>query len=198
MNTQGFAADRLRFYSRLSPSPPTKRGAFRFTFGWAKLFLRDPFVVNDLVAVTLQFLVCVSQCSTTYLRSASFQEVKPGSRKVSKDAFQGWETCLSDWAQWRTGLSMTLFRWRLLREEEVGFHLPHQSLPLPAPPLMLSLYFPNQQVLPQSAAAAAPWRATMLPDQSDCTQAETQSQHIHMLVTFTAFRGLVSCDFIDT
>lgn len=70
---------------------------------------------------------------------------------------------------------------------------------LPPPTFFSSLV--NQQVLPQStadSAAAPPWHATMLPDQSDCTQTMTQSHgHISMLLTFTAcFEGLTPCDLI--
>jgi len=126
------------------------------------------------------------------------------SRKVFLNAYR--ETCLATTFPsvrekcWLSGTVAPLFLWRLLREEEVGFHLPHWPLPLHAPPSILSFFPRNKQVLPQSAAAASipAWHATMLPDQLGCTQAVTQSQHIHMQVTFTAaLRGLLPHDLND-
>lgn len=85
MNKQGFAADSLRFYSHLGPFPPATR-AFRFIFSSPKLFLKDPFVVNDLVVVTLQFLVYVLHCLTTYLGSARLNQ---GQERFLKMHFSG-------------------------------------------------------------------------------------------------------------
>lgn len=88
------------------------------------------------------------------------------------------------------GSVTSLFLWRLLREEEIGFHLPHWQLPLPAPPscfpffsLQASRFCHSPLLLPPRHRDKTQCCRTTL---HNCTQAGTRSQQIHMLVTFTA------------
>lgn len=65
----------------------------------------------------------------------------------------------------------SLFLWRLLREEEAGFHLPHQTLPLSSLPLLHVFTFFPPPLKPTGLTTVCCCRfvATMLPDQSGRT-----------------------------